>query len=67
MAINKGDGNLILAVVMTMACVVMLIVVIFSVLQEMKDWRLIALYAATCGFFLSVALNFYIKWRHNEE
>ena len=63
---NKGDGNLILAVVMTMACVVMLIIAIFSVLQETKDWRLIALYVATCGFFLSVALNYFMKWRHEE-
>lgn len=66
MAINKGDGNLILVVVMTMACVVMLIITLFSVLQETKDWRLIALYAATCGFFLSVALNYFMKWHHEE-
>ena len=66
MAIDKGDGNLILAVVMSMACIVMLIVVVFYVLQETKDWQLIALYAATFGFFLSIALNFFMKWRHEE-
>ena len=65
MAFKKGQRDLILAVFMTITCVVMLGIVIYDAVTGSVDWERLALYVATIGFVASLAAMFYSRWRES--
>ncbi|MFC1906026.1 hypothetical protein ACFLWJ_00895 [Chloroflexota bacterium] len=65
MAFKKGQRDLILAVFMTVVCVIMLGIVIYDSVTSPIDWERFALYVATIGFIASLAALFYSRWRES--
>jgi len=65
MAAKQLEWNLIIAVFMTVACVIIIGIAAYDALTGPVDWQRIMLYVATIGFVASLAGLFFVRWREN--
>lgn len=65
MAFEQADKNLIVAVFMAIACMIVLGIAVYDAVTGQVDWQRIMLYIATIGFIGSIATLFYMRWREN--
>ena len=65
MAAKQLEWNKLVAIFMTVACVILIGIAAYDALTGPVDWQRIMLYIAAIGFIASVAALFYMRWREN--